>query len=239
MSKKTTSEEFISKVTLIHGDKYDYSKVTFVNIKTSVDIICQKHGLFKQRPQHHLAGHGCNKCARELITDSSRLTEKTFITKAKESHGDKYNYSMVNFDEINSNNDKVTIECLKHGSFNQIIRHHLSGSGCPICNESKGEEAISKYLTENNIKFIRQHRFSDCKDKKPLPFDFYLPAINTCIEYQGRQHYEPVKRFGGEKELIKTQKRDLIKLNYCIDNKITLERIRYDEHILEKLKAML
>lgn len=237
MSKKTTPEEFISKVTLIHGDKYDYSKVTFVNIKTSINIICSKHGIFKQRPQHHLAGHGCNKCARELITDSSRLTEKTFISKAKEIHGDKYDYSIVNFNHINSNNDKVNIVCLKHGEFNQIIRYHLSGSGCPICNESKGEEAISKYLTEKNIKFVRQHRFSDCKDKKPLPFDFYLPETNTCIEYQGEQHFRPTTHWGGEDEFKNIIRRDKIKKEYCDSHNIPLVSINYNENITSKLSC--
>ena len=238
MSKKTTPEEFISKVKSIHDNKYDYSKIAFVNIKTSIDIICPKHGIFKQRPQHHLAGHGCNKCARELITDLSRLTKEIFISKAKEIHGDKYDYSMVNFTTINSNNDKVNLICLKHGEFNQIIRHHLSGSGCPICNESKGEEIISKYLTKNYIKFVRQYRFSDCKDKKPLPFDFYLPEYNTYIEYQGEQHFRPTSHWGGEEEFKNIVRRDEIKKGYCEKNNIPLITINYNDNTISKLNCI-
>lgn len=238
MSKRTTNEEFITKARNIHGNIYDYSEVTFINIKVDVNIICDKHGVYQQRPQHHLAGHGCNKCARESVTDSSRLTKETFINKATKTHGNKYDYSLLNFDMVNSNNDKVDILCYKHGAFNQSIRHHLSGSGCPVCKESKGEAIISKYLTENNIKHIRQHRFKDCKYKKPLPFDFYLPNHNTCVEYQGEQHFRPTTHWGGETEFKNVVKRDKIKMEYCLDNNIPLIKINYNDDIINKLSSL-
>jgi len=232
---RLTTEEFIFKIKIIHADRYDYSLVNFINIKVNIKIICSKHGIFEQRPQHHLAGHGCNKCAREFVADTIRLTKKTCINKANKVHGDKYDYSLVDFSNVHSNKDKIDIICHKHGKFNQAIKHHLNGSGCPVCNESKGEETISKYLINNNIKFIRQHRYKDCRDKKPLPFDFYLPDLNMCIEYDGEQHFKSVNTWGGEKVLLQIQKHDRIKNSFCICNNIQLIRIKYNENIIDKL----
>lgn len=101
--------------------------------------------------------------------------------------------------------------------------------GCPICNESKGEKVIRSYLENNRIEFIQEHRFSNCRHKLPLPFDFYIPDYNLCIEFDGRQHFESFDHFGGENELKITQKRDKIKNDYCKDNGINLLRIPYWE----------
>jgi hypothetical protein len=236
--KKITFNCFIKKSNEIHNNKYEYSITKYIDTKTNIDIICPIHGIFNQRPQHHLVGHGCNKCARKIITDSSKLTKETFISKAKEIHGNKYNYSDISFNYVNSNNDKVNIICSKHGNFSQIIRHHLSGSGCPVCKESKGEEIISKYLTEKNIIFLRQYRFSNCKHKKTLPFDFYLPNLNSCIEYQGEQHFRPTSHWGGEEEFKNVVKRDKIKKEYCEKYNIPLISINYNDSIIDKLKLI-
>jgi very-short-patch-repair endonuclease len=112
---------------------------------------------------------------------------------------------------------------------------HLRGSGCPLCKESKGEEEISKLLKENNIKFIRQHKFDDCRDKSRLPFDFYIPLLNMCIEYDGLQHFKPILYFGGQDKFEKTINRDKIKNDYCEKSGIILIRISYKGKILEKL----
>lgn len=93
--------------------------------------------------------------------------------------------------------------------------------------ESEGEKRISGYLTSKNIKFIKQHSFPGCEYERPLKFDFYLPELNLCIEYDGEQHFEPVEVFGGMEAFIKTQTRDKIKNDYCLKNKINLLRIPY------------
>ena len=111
---------------------------------------------------------------------------------------------------------------------------HLYGIGCPICNESKGEKTIRNFLLINNINFIQQKKFDDCKHKQKLSFDFYLPKYNTCIEYDGIQHFELLKYIGFDKFKI-IQKRDIIKNNYCISNNIHLLRIKYNENILDIL----
>lgn len=104
--------------------------------------------------------------------------------------------------------------------------------------ESSGEKIIREFLETHNITYQQEKRFSDCRDNKPLPFDFYLPDRNTCIEFDGQQHYEPIYN---ENRLAICQKHDQIKNNYCEQNNITLIRIPYYEgnNINEILKTQL
>lgn len=100
---------------------------------------------------------------------------------------------------------------------------------CPVCNESKGEKAIREYLENNNIEFEQEYRFENCRNINLLPFDFYIPSKNLCIEFDGEQHYRAFEYFGGEESFILTKIRDEIKNNYCKDNNIKLIRIPYWE----------
>jgi hypothetical protein len=115
----------------------------------------------------------------------------------------------------------------------------MNGSGCPICKSSKGEIEIQKFLTTNDIKFIKEHKFDGCFDVKKLPFDFYLPELNICIEYDGIQHFNPNHFFGGFSYHTKLKRHDEIKTLYCINNKINIIRIRYNENVVEKLSPIL
>jgi hypothetical protein len=123
----------------------------------------------------------------------------------------------------------MTIICKEHGPFTQTARKHLEGHGCSACNESQGEKAVAMRLTRNNVIHMREYRFKDCKHKRSLPFDFYLPEYHACIEFQGGQHYFPVELYGGESALNTTQRRDQIKANYCQTNNIPLLIIPYTE----------
>ena len=118
MSKKFTREEFIRRAKEVHGDKYDYSKLEYVDTKTKVCIICPEHGVFWKFPYDHLGGGGCPKC--------SAYGKEEFIQKAREVHGDKYDYSKVNY--VNSYT-KVCIICPEHGEFWQKPNSHINGSG--------------------------------------------------------------------------------------------------------------
>lgn len=104
-----------------------------------------------------------------------------------------------------------------------------------ICRESKGEKEIRKYLNLNNIKFIPQYKFSDCKDIRILPFDFYLPDLNVCIEYDGIQHFKEIQKWGGLNSLKDIEKKDQIKTDYCKNKKILLIRIKYSEDVFIKI----
>ena len=130
-NKKKSSDEFIEKAKSIHGDKYDYSKVNYINNSTKVCIICSKHGEFWQTPYHHLNKHGCPKCANEQTHAKQKIGKDEFIKKAKEVHGDKYDYSEIKY--INSKTP-VKIYCKKHQEFfYQAPYNHLKCQGCPKC----------------------------------------------------------------------------------------------------------
>jgi Zn finger protein HypA/HybF involved in hydrogenase expression len=229
---KKTNLTFIKKAQEIHLDKYDYSKVQYKNNKTNIIIICRKHGEFEQLPSNHLAGNGCPICRNEQFSKKRAHSLSTFIEKAEMIHGKKYDYSKVRY---KNNYTKVEITCLTHGSFLQLPMSHLQGIGCPKCRESKGEVAIKDFLVTNNVKFEEQKKFKDCKNPDTgyfLRFDFYLPDYNLLIEYDGHQHYIPV-RFNNKSEndakddLRSTQMRDKIKNQYCKDKNIKLLRIPY------------
>lgn len=142
MSKKSTKEEFIEKARKIHGNKYDYSKVDYLNGKTKVIIICPEHGEFLQVPEKHLTGQGCPYCCNTL-----KGTKESFIEKARKVHGNKYDYSKV---EYKNNKKKVCIICPEHGEFWQDPHNHLKGKGCPEC--GKLLLSVSKYDAESFIK---------------------------------------------------------------------------------------
>ena len=202
-----------------------------MNNTTKVNIICTEHGIFQQTPQHHLRGSGCMKCFR---VNKQSNTDR-FIDKSNIIHKNLYNYSLVNY---KNNKQKVSIICEKHGVFEQEPNHHLNGCGCPFCNISKGELEIENYLIENNIEYKSQKTFDGCFYKSLLRFDFYLPGKNICIEYNGIQHYKMVEYFGGVDNFIKGQKRDKIKEQFCINNKIQLVIIKYNDNIRDKMISL-
>lgn len=132
--KKSTKEEFIAKAKKIHGEKYDYSNVEYINSSTKVCITCPKHGNFFTTPNAHISQHqGCKICGNAKKGQFRKITQDEFIDKAKKIHGNKYNYSKVNY--VNSQT-KVIIICPEHGEFLQKPNAHLNGNGCPYCGGS-------------------------------------------------------------------------------------------------------
>ena len=142
--KKLTTEEFIKRSREIHGDKYNYDKVEYVNNKTKVIITCPVHGDFLQQPRHHLISVGCKKC----IDQSRRTTQEEFIEHSNEIHNNKFSYDKVVYE---STHTKVIITCPLHGDFSQTPAHHLQGAGCPCCarkNLSDNQRYSSKEFIE-------------------------------------------------------------------------------------------
>lgn len=129
-ARSLDNETFIKKAREIHGDKYNYDEVNYVNSTTNVVIICPIHGKFEQLPTNHLSGKGCLKCGIIQRSNIRRSNNQRFIESAKLIHGDKYNYDEVNY--VN-NNTKVIIICPIHGKFEQVPSSHLMGKGCPKC----------------------------------------------------------------------------------------------------------
>jgi len=215
--KKMTTKTFIEKSQLIYGDKYDYSKVVYVGNKIKICIICKEHGEFWQRPNDHLTGYECIKCANKYAP-----TTEEFIEKAKLIHGDKYDYSKVKYVKAL---ESVCIICPIHGEFWQRPNNHLNGNNCPACNsgkKSKLEENISVILDNNNISYKREKSFIWLKYKSYLFLDFYLSKYNLAIEVQGEQHFVPIKRFGGEDGFKLRQIRDKYKYDLCLEHGINI-----------------
>ena len=230
LGKNRTKEELIVDFNKIHNFKYDYSLVEFKTCKDKVKIICPDHNIFEQTPSQHLSGNGCHICG-----GSKKKDTEEFIKESNIIHNFKYDYSLTEYKNAKT---KVKIICKYHNIFEQTPSHHITGVGCPSCCDSKGEKEIRIFLISNDIKFSQNKRFSKCKDKTPLPFDFYLSDHKTCIEYDGIQHFESIEYFGGQLALESQKLRDQIKTDYCLNNNIKLIRIKYNESILEKLSFL-
>ena len=176
-------------------------------------ITCPIHGDFPQTPTNHLNGNGCPRCKADRLKELNASTLEEFIEKANKIHNGKYDYTKSKY--INNKTDLI-ITCPKHGDFPQTPQNHLSGKGCPYCNESKLEREIKAFLEENNIKYKYQWHLPWYKY---YSLDFYLPQYNIGIECQGIQHFE--ERFKGQ-TLKEIQKRDKYKFESCKQNGIKI-----------------
>ena len=128
MPPRLTTQEFIDRARTIHGDKYGYAFSVYLGNRIKVMIHCREHGLFEQSPNSHISGHGCHDCA------DTKHTNESFIKKAREVHGNRYDYSLVKY---NGNNSKVIIICQEHNVFEQTPHNHLTGQNCPVCTTKK------------------------------------------------------------------------------------------------------
>lgn len=233
-SHRMTTKEFIQLANIKHDNLYDYSLTEYVSSKMKVDIICVEHGVFKQTPNNHLTGYGCNRCGCDRTNIKNTSSTEEFIERAVKIHGNLYSYENVKYV---SSKTQVEIICQLHGSFFQKPIHHLNHrSGCPKCRFSKAVIDICNILENNKITFTPEYRFDDCRNSNPLPYDFFINEHQLCIEYDGEQHFKAVDFWGGHEGYIKQQQNDTIKTNYCLENNINLLRIRYDEDHISVLK---
>ncbi len=238
--RKERENNFIFKSGIKHNYKYDYSKVFYKRNDEKVIIICPDHGDFLQVPGNHVRGQGCDSC----LNQSLAYTTKEIIIQFQSVHGDLYDYSKV---EYKHNKHPVIIICKRHGEFSQLPnKHYYSKQGCPKCRMSHGERKVEYFLKNNNILYVNQKSFNDCRSdsKQKLKYDFYLPEKNILIEYDGEQHFMP--RFFGmkvkdlkraEERLNRVKELDKIKNNYAKKNKINLIRISYKK--IEEIEKIL
>ena len=139
---KYTTQQLIQQFKKTHGDRYDYSLVEYVRSTEKVTIICRKHGAFEQLPNMHRKGQGCAAC----MYDGKRSTLSDILIKFKEAHGDRYDYSLVKYKNIDT---KVNIICKEHGIFRQSPYHHQRGNGCPKCiGRNKTQEEVIELFRE-------------------------------------------------------------------------------------------
>ena len=227
---------FIEKARQIHNDKYDYSKVNYVNSRTKVCIICPTHGEFWQTPHNHLKGYGCAECGKEK-SHLPKITIEDFISKSKERHGNKYDYSKAYYKTWDA---KVCIICPEHGEFWQTPSNHINGSGCPKCANEKRKNALLKdtklfvdvatLIHDEEPKDEIVSLFSEIEHQQHnreilngMEIDIFIPPLKLGIEYNGlRWHSE---------EFGKDHRYHLDKLNKCNEKGIRLIQIFEDEWI--------
>lgn len=198
------------------------------NSNTRAYYECHKHGIHNSKIYSLLLGFGCPDCAYEEKGMKNRLSVEQIEEEIA-----RYGGVWVNKEDYKGWSVKnLQILCPICGrpfttSYNSFVKH--GGQFCAECSKckSKGEKSISTYLENKNIVFITEYRISNCKDKYSLPFDFYLPDFNVCIEFHGVQHYESVDYFGGKVTFYRQKKHDNIKSNYCKNNNIKLIIIPY------------
>jgi len=195
--KTLTKQEFIKKAIELHKDEYDYSKIQYKSSDQKIIIICKKHGEFLQTPNGHLCGNGCKKCGIEsnskaqiglnkferrqgIILNTKEDINNNFIKKAIEIHGDKYDYSLVQYGKNNS--EKIIINCQLHGTFEQTPICHLSGSGCSLCGLDLRSENRRKSQEEfiNDANLIHNFKYDYSKVNY---FDWKTKITIICKEH--------------------------------------------------------
>lgn len=192
-----------------------------------LDVVHTECGnAFTVRRDHFFEGQGCKFCNLKYSESPCALSQDEFMSRVS-----KYDADYEFLSAYKNNHTPIAVRCKKCGEIFSRIPSHLfdRGVGCPQCSRSNGEYIIGTYLKDRRIDYIPQHRFEDCKNDKHLSFDFYIPSLNVCIEYQGQQHYAPVPIFGGELAFERQQKCDHIKRTYCEQNGIKLIEIPFGD----------
>jgi hypothetical protein len=177
-------ETFIEQAQSLHGDKYDYSEVSYVSNLHKVTISCPIHGQFQQLPMNHLVGNGCPQCGGKHGRPSVVLSTDEFIEKATAIHSNLYDYSAVVYKNTQTS---VDIHCRKHGIFRQRPHCHLRGQGCPSCRHyvSKPE---AQWLDSLNVP-LRQHKIKLPERKHAIKVDGFDPATNTVYQFHGNYYH--------------------------------------------------
>ena len=238
-SNTKTHEQFIVELTKVNPNIKVLNKYKHSQDKILCEcLICQHQ--WEVIPQNLLRGYGCPECSQKESAKARIKTHEQFIDKLME-----INSNIKVLERYEKAKNKILCECLicQH-QWSTTPNDLLNGHSCTVCKSSKGELKILKFLQTHNITYVVQKRFDDCRLKQSLPFDFYLPKHNICIEYDGEHHFRVVdfsshdfERASQQFEKIKL--RDEIKTQYCKENNIKLLRIPYwdfdnIENILKK-----
>lgn len=203
---------FIGKSLSIHGTKYDYSLVRYINNTTKVSIICKKHGVFEQTPHNHLCGNGCPSCGRERTRQKKLGSVLDFIEKAKRRHGERFNYSKIEYKGVDN---PVIILCKKHGPFHQTPYSHLNSKiCCPECLH-EDQKRIKLNFGVNDLK----------RQGKTRAYRIWCCMISRCYSNGGAGTYkecyvcEDWKSFASFKEWFDKEYIE----GFCLDKDILIK----------------
>lgn len=229
------TEKFIERSKEIHGDKYDYSEVKYVNGQTKVKIFCKKHKeFFWQIPNSHLQGMGCERCGREEVGRQNKCSKESILKRLIDLYGEEYDFSKIDF-SVNFHTP-VEVVCPIHGSFFRTLNNLLFepfNKCCPQCNERfVCESIVGEWIKGHNITFQRHYKLINVLklvDVVEIDYKIIYNEIIIFIEYNGKQHYELHEFFHNRDiEKFKDQLRRDEKVRiYCKNNNIRLIEIPY------------
>lgn len=228
--KEMAAKEFVQRCKKIHGDKYLYDKVHYVDALTKVVVTCKKHGDFLVKPNTLLNGSGCAKCKADHLHDFFSKSQSGYISEVKQIYGMRYDYSQTTY---YNNKRKIKVICPKHGIFKINPLSHLKGAGCPQCGGYLGEIKITAFLEKKHIEYIRQYYIKELSPndtQQRFFIDFYIPSRKLAIEYNGEQHYKSIEFFGGDNAFAKQKKRDKRLSELCKEMGIILYTISYKDY---------
>lgn len=221
------------------NNNIEFSKLSLVSKHMAIwkCNICSYEYEKEVRVVARLKSNGCPCCNGYILTDKNRFSTKyPYLLEEWD-----YDKNIVSPKEISySRGDKYYWICKRCSNswFMRLSDRTIQGKGCPECNskQSKGSRLVEEFLIKNKIIYKKEKKFDGCVYKQPLRFDFYLPDLNLCIEYHGKQHYEPVEHFGGLSNFEETKIRDEIKKEFCLKNQIKIIEISYkEERKIEKI----
>lgn len=230
LNKEIRSKKHFDKIKDI-CNKYGYELITkesdYTGIKMDIQFKCEKHGIQTMNMSNFIAGHKCYFCSYEERGFNCRHSNDYIEQQINSVNGNKL-LNKEDYKGANVRNLRVLCgKCNNHifiTSFSDYFNCKINQCRSCSSKESVGEKRIADYLNDNQIEFVREKKFDDCRDKRALPFDFYVPQYNLLIEFDGQHHYWDV---WGKDHFEKTQKHDKIKNQYCDTNNINLLRIPY------------
>jgi len=231
---RNTHSQFMSKLSMVNNKDFDVVG-EYEAAHTNIRCFCRIHRKdFYALPYALLKGDGCPICSQELRTKNLRRSQADYELSLG-----KVTDAIICIDTYICANTSIKHKCIKcNHVWSPRPNDLLKGHGCPKCFESKLEKRIAKFLSDNDIVYQREKTFEGCKRIYNLKFDFYIPHCNILIEANGKQHYESVDFWGGEKGFKIRQERDGIKRDYCTKQNIRLIEISYlDEDIIENTLA--
>ena len=178
--RRLSQEEFLIKCREVHEDRYDYSKSIYQGMNNKIIITCYIHGSFKQTPSSHLNGSGCPKCGLISQREKRKLGIDEFISRSKNKHGNRYDYSNIQYINQTIN---VKIICSIHGKFNQSPQNHINGSGCPRCSIIEQHEKQKKTIEEFIIDSVLVH--DDLYDYSKVDYDGGKKKVTIICKKHG------------------------------------------------------
>lgn len=233
-TRTKTTEQFQKELDKLFNNEYSVLS-EYTGVKEKVKISHNKcNSVFCVTPTYALRKRYtslCPVCGKQERADNNSISNEEFLSKVNKIWGNEY----TPLEEYRRNNIKIKVRHNNCGNEYKVVPSSLlSKNGCPLCCmlDSKACKEIESFLKNKNIPYQREFKIKECKYKYPLPFDFAIFSsgeLKMLIEYDGEQHFKPIKYFGGDKNFELRKIRDKIKDEYCLKNNIKLLRIPYNK----------